>query len=81
MSEVWLAIEALLIKYSLVTAFAVVGLITGLSYAISKYITRGRMHGSAIAILLGLVLAYVGGSWQSSPLLSACDWKSSWRQA
>jgi malonate transporter MadM subunit len=32
-----------------------------LSHALSKHLTFGRIHGSAIAIVAGLVLAYVGG--------------------
>src|SRR5690606_3420255 len=31
------------------------------SYWISDRFTRGRLHGSAIAILLGLLLSYLGG--------------------
>lgn len=54
-------LEDLLIDYSLVTAFAVIGLAVGFSYYLSGVLTRGRLHGSAIAILLGLVMAYVGG--------------------
>lgn len=46
----------------LVTAFAFVGLLTWLSYLASDRLTRGRIHGSAIAILVGLVLAWVGGA-------------------
>lgn len=46
----------------LVTAFAFVGLLTWLSYVASDRITRGRVHGSAVAILVGLVLAWVGGA-------------------
>ncbi len=61
MNELLTTIEPVLIKYSLVTAFATVGVIVWVSYAISKHITRGQMHGSAIAILLGLLLAYIGG--------------------
>lgn len=49
------------IKNGLVTAFAFVGLLVWISYLISGRMTKGRVHGSAIAILLGLVLAYVGG--------------------
>lgn len=45
----------------LVMAFAVVGLIIVLSGFISRKLTFGRVHGSAIAILIGLALAYVGG--------------------
>lgn len=48
-------------KYGLVMAFAFVAGITWISYFISKKLTNGRLHGSAIAIVAGLVLAYVGG--------------------
>lgn len=47
---------------ALLTAFAVVGLLMWLSNAISKRLTFGRIHGSAIAIIIGLVLAFVGGT-------------------
>lgn len=50
-----------LTENALVTAFAVVGILTAVSYWISNRFTGGRLHGSAIAISLGLVLAYVGG--------------------
>jgi malonate transporter MadM subunit len=45
----------------LVSAFAIVGATIWISYFLSARFTRGRLHGSAIAILAGLVLAYVGG--------------------
>ncbi|MBI0576800.1 malonate transporter subunit MadM [Neobacillus cucumis] len=45
----------------LIVAFAIVGLTMYLSYFISDKLTKGRIHGSAIAITLGLVLAYIGG--------------------
>ena len=61
MTELLVAMQVLLAKYSLVTAFAVVGAMVWFSYLISDRLTRGRLHGSAIAILLGLLLAYVGG--------------------
>ena len=61
MRELWQAVESVLTKYSLVTAFAVVGIIVWLSYTASQRLTRGLMHGSAIAILIGLLLAYAGG--------------------
>ena len=53
--------EKLMIKNPLVTAFAVVGSVTFVSYALSKYLTKGKLNGSSIAILLGLLMAYVGG--------------------
>ncbi len=46
---------------ALIVAFTVVGLTVYLSYMISKRLTYGRIHGSAIAILLGLVAAYFAG--------------------
>lgn len=48
-------------KYSLVTGFAVIGLTMWVSYWLSAKLTQGRIHGSAIAILLGLTMAYFGG--------------------
>ena len=55
------AIAVVLEKYALITAFAVIGLVIWWSYLVSARCTGGRLHGSAIAIFLGLVLAYVGG--------------------
>jgi len=46
----------------LVTAFAFTGLLVWLSYFVSGKLTAGRIHGSAIAILVGLGLAWVGGA-------------------
>lgn len=54
-------IESLLIEHNLVTAFAVIGSLVWISYWLSDKLTRGRLHGSAIAIFLGLVLALIGG--------------------
>jgi malonate transporter MadM subunit len=51
----------LLIKNALLTGFAAVGGITWFSYWISDRLTRGRVHGSAIAVFAGLLLAYFGG--------------------
>lgn len=45
----------------LITAFAVVGLLMLVCNFISKYLTAGRVHGSAIAIAAGLLLSYFGG--------------------
>ncbi|MBK1662980.1 malonate transporter subunit MadM [Rhodospirillum rubrum] len=47
--------------YPLVTAFVAVGLILWVSGIISKKLTFGRVHASAIAIVIGLILAYIGG--------------------
>ncbi|MDR2442463.1 MAG: malonate transporter subunit MadM [Deltaproteobacteria bacterium] len=45
----------------LVMAFLFIGLVMWLSYLFSKHLTKGRIHGSAIAITAGLVLALIGG--------------------
>ena len=45
----------------LLTAFAFVGLVMAVSALASRYLTFGRIHGSAIAIMIGLALAYAGG--------------------
>ena len=55
-------LEAVLVKNGLITAFVFVGILVWISYEISARLTRGRIHGSAIAIALGLALAYIGGS-------------------
>jgi malonate transporter MadM subunit len=54
-------ISHVLIANPLLTAFAVVGLIMWVSALLSKYLTFGRIHGSAIAIMIGLALAFAGG--------------------
>ncbi|MGI9261313.1 MAG: malonate transporter subunit MadM [Woeseiaceae bacterium] len=56
------SLAAVLSKNGLITAFVFVGILVWLSYEISTRLTRGHIHGSAIAIALGLVLAYVGGT-------------------
>ncbi|MDC1062139.1 malonate transporter subunit MadM [Hellea sp.] len=56
-------ITYVLSKNDLVTAFAFIGLLVFVSYRFSYLLTRGRIHGSAIAITLGLVLAYFGGKY------------------
>ena len=48
-------------KNGMVASFMVLGLITFIAYKMGG-LTKGRVHGSAIAIFLGLVLAYFGGS-------------------
>lgn len=67
------SIEKVLTSNSLVTAFAVVGVTVWVSYALAERLTRGRLHGSAIAIFLGLVAACLAGGKKGVadiPLLS-----------
>lgn len=61
MTEINEALVGLLTKYSLVTAFAGIGILVWISYWMSGRFTKGRLHGSAIAIFLALVLAALSG--------------------
>ncbi|HIF06146.1 MAG TPA: malonate transporter subunit MadM [Gemmatimonadetes bacterium] len=48
-------------RYGLITAFAIVGITVWVSYQLSARFTKRKLHGSAIAIMLGLLAAYFGG--------------------
>jgi len=46
---------------SFVMAFLIVGVVSLFANFVSSKVTKGRIHSSAIAIFIALVLAYVGG--------------------
>ncbi|PWC84126.1 malonate transporter [Azospirillum sp. TSH100] len=50
-----------IVDNQLVAAFAFVGIIVWVSNFLARHLTGGRVHGSAIAVLAGLALAYWGG--------------------
>ncbi|MEW8973697.1 MAG: malonate transporter subunit MadM [Tissierellaceae bacterium] len=50
----------LFIKYDLIAGFAIVSIVIFISYSIANLVGQKRM-GSAIAIVLGLGLSYIGG--------------------
>ncbi|MAM70863.1 MAG: malonate transporter subunit MadM [Gammaproteobacteria bacterium] len=54
-------INTVFVRNNLIVAFALVGLVIWVSYFLADKLTKGRIHGSAIAIALGLVAAYYGG--------------------
>ncbi|PCH61740.1 MAG: malonate transporter subunit MadM [SAR86 cluster bacterium] len=54
-------LETVFTRNHLIVAFAVIGITVWFSYLLSDKLTNGRIHGSAIAIALGLVAAYFGG--------------------
>ncbi|WP_017609039.1 malonate transporter subunit MadM [Nocardiopsis xinjiangensis] len=54
-------ISSLLERNDLLFAFVVIAAMMLVSGWLSKTLTRGRLQGSAVAIVLGLVLAYFGG--------------------
>lgn len=51
-----------LAKNGFVFAFVIVGAVMYVSYLISDRLSAGRLHGSAIAIIIGLILAWIGGT-------------------
>ena len=55
------AVVSVLEDLDLLVAFVVVAVIMIVSGWLSKTLTKGRLQASAIAIVLGLVLAYFGG--------------------
>ncbi|MFL0583135.1 malonate transporter subunit MadM [Solibacillus silvestris] len=57
----WDALKTALESNGLITGFVIVGITMYVAYLISNKLTKGLIHGSAIAIVLGLVLAYLGG--------------------
>lgn len=54
-------LETVFVRNNLVVAFAVVGVTIWLSYLLANKLTAGRIHGSAIAIAVGLLAAWYGG--------------------
>lgn len=61
MIDILKIVNNIFLKNSLIVAFLTVGIITFFSYALSKHIFKNKIHGSSIAIITGLVIAYVGG--------------------
>jgi malonate transporter MadM subunit len=55
-------IQTVFVRNNLLVAFVVVGITIWFSYFLAGKLTRGRIHGSAIAITIGLIAAYVSGS-------------------
>lgn len=55
-------IEKTVLEGQLVTAFAFIGLVIWISNLMGRHLTGGRVAGSAIAVLAGLALAWLGGS-------------------
>lgn len=49
-----------LTKNGLIFAFVIIGITNLIAYKVAG-LTKGRIHGSAVAIFFGLVLAYIGG--------------------
>lgn len=54
-------VEDIFTGNAFVMSFMLIAIGMGLSAAISKYICRGKIPTSAIAVIVGLIVAYVGG--------------------
>lgn len=48
-------------KNALIVAFVTVGIISYIGFLISKHVLNNKIPGAAVSILLGLIVAYVGG--------------------
>ena len=53
--------EEILIDNNLLTAFVFVGITVYAAYFLSVKLTGGKFHGSAVAIIFGLIFAYLAG--------------------
>ena len=60
-------IEHVFLEQSLVAAFAVVGMVMWASHIAAKRLTGGRVHGSAIAIVIGPADKRGWPTFRSSP--------------
>ncbi|WP_181351244.1 malonate transporter subunit MadM [Thalassobacillus sp. CUG 92003] len=49
------------VENGLIVSFAVIGVTMFMSYFLADKLTNGKLHGSAVAIIIGLILAYIGG--------------------
>lgn len=58
--DIMAMLNNVLVKNGLITAFVVIGITNLIAYKMAG-LTKGRIHGSAVAIFFGLVLAYIGG--------------------
>ncbi len=54
-------ITTVLVKNGLVVAFLVTGIVMYFAEGVSKTLTNKKIPGSAIAIFMGLIMAYIGG--------------------
>lgn len=61
MKTIFEVINNIMISNGLIVAFFIVGMMIWFANIISKYVTKGKVHSAAIAIFMGLVIAYIGG--------------------
>ena len=68
-----MGLEKFAANNGLLVGFLFIGLVMALAYWIARHLTRGLLHGSAIAIALGLLLAWVAGE-QTGGAKGVADW-------
>jgi malonate transporter MadM subunit len=61
LSDILDLLRELMIKNALLVAFVCVGATICFSNFLAAFVTRGRIHGTAIAVSLGLIMSYIGG--------------------
>ncbi|MBQ1936085.1 MAG: malonate transporter subunit MadM [Clostridia bacterium] len=62
MSAILDIVVGIFTKNGFVMSFLIIGVLSYLATLISDKLLRGRIPGSAVAIFLGLILAYIGGA-------------------
>ena len=58
--DIMAMLTKLLTKNGLIFAFVIIGITNFIAYKFAG-LSKGRIHGSAVAIFFGLILAYIGG--------------------
>lgn len=58
--DIMAMLTKLLTKNGLIFAFVIIGVTNFIAYKFAG-LSKGRIHGSAVAIFFGLILAYIGG--------------------
>lgn len=61
MSMILATFKSVVLENNIISACIILGLIIWSSSIISKFVTKGKIHSSAIAMILGIILAYIGG--------------------
>lgn len=61
MEQIFKTLSGNFTSNGLITAFVVVGVVCWAASWISTHLLRGKIHSSAIAIVAGLILAWIGG--------------------
>lgn len=77
--DIMAMLTKLLTKNGLIFAFVIIGVTNFIAYKFAG-LSKGRIHGSAVAIFFGLILAYIGGGAKGSGVHSSVRrrWFDGW---